>query len=849
MEFIIKRDGSRQEYSSQKIISALEKVFISTKYPIEQEKLDCMLDYIESDLVLYSANPDNITVEHIQDVVEETLMKFNYLVEAKEYILYRKAHNDIRKIRKSICDRFPNYTELSKVFVEIQRDFPQEEYDISVLNHMFNIYYKSGMNEQESFNALIKATIELVSVENPLWDYIAARLQCYKINKDIELGFDNVYNFYDKIKLLTSEGIYNKDILSSYSEYEINTASSMIDNNKNNLFTYSGIDLLSKRYLIKMYSHKFNKYIPIETPQELFLGIALHLAINEKKESRMNYVKDFYDVMSSLYVTVATPTLANCRKSFHQLSSCFIDVMPDSLDGIYNTITNFAQVSKHGGGMGIYIGKVRAAGSPIRNVKGASGGIIRWLKLINDTAIAVDQLGVRQGAVAVYLDVWHKDILDFLQIRTNNGDDRMKAHDIFPAISYPNLFWETAKNNIDADWALMCPYDIKTTMGYCLEDYYGKEWEEKYLECIENPNIDKKYVKIKDLIRLILKSVVETGTPFTFNRDTVNEMNPNSHQGIIYCSNLCTEIAQNISEIKHECTEKINHPIYGEVVVSINKPNDFVVCNLASLVLGNIPIDNDDILKHILYTVVRMLDNGIDINQYPLEYAKHTNERYRAIGIGVSGYHHLLAKNGIIWESDEHLKFIDKIFKKINQYAIMASSDLALERGSYKLFDGSDWQTGKYFEKRKLEGDDWNFIKDKVAKDGLRNGYLMAIAPTGSTSIIAGTTAGVDPIMKKFFIEEKRGSMLPRIAPELNKSTFWLYKDAHTINQEWSLRANSVRYKYIDQAQSMNLYITNDYTLSEVLKLFIKSYDLGNKTIYYVRSKSLEVEECEYCSS
>lgn len=293
----------------------------------------------------------------------------------------------------------------------------------------------------------------------------------------------------------------------------------------------------------------------------MFLGISLHLAMKEQKD-RMKWVKRFYDMLSTLKVTMATPTLSNARKPYHQLSSCFIDTVPDSLDGIYRSIDSFAKVSKFGGGMGLYFGKVRASGSSIRGFKGAAGGVIRWIKLANDTAVAVDQLGVRQGAVAVYLDVWHKDLPEFLALRTNNGDDRMKAHDVFPAVCYPDLFWRLADEAIDSDWYLMCPHEILAATGYALEDYYGQEWEKRYWDCVKDERIPKRVLPIKDIIRLILKSAVETGTPFTFNRDTVNRANPNRHRGMIYCSNLCTEIAQNMSPV--EALEQRIETVDGE---------------------------------------------------------------------------------------------------------------------------------------------------------------------------------------------------------------------------------------------------------------------------------------------
>ena len=328
----------------------------------------------------------------------------------------------------------------------------------------------------------------------------------------------------------------------------------------------------------------------------------------------------------------------------------------------------------------------------------------------------------------------------------------------------------------------------------------------------------------------------------------MNRANPNPQTGIIYCSNLCTEIAQNMSAIEEVSTEVVTED--GDtVVVKTTRPGDFVVCNLASLSLGRLPVTDAPKLRETVRTVVRALDNVIDLNYYMLPYAEITTKRYRAIGLGVSGYHHMLAVNGIPWESEQHLEFVDRVFEDINRYAIEASCDLAAERGAYGLFEGSDWQTGAYFEKRGYAGVAWRELADRVAAQGMRNGYLLAVAPTSSTSILSGTTAGIDPVMRKFFLEEKKGSMLPRVAPELSPATYWYYKPAHLIDQMWSVRAAGVRQRHIDQAQSMNLYITNDYTMRQVLDLYLEAWRHGVKTIYYVRSKSLEVEECESCSS
>jgi ribonucleoside-diphosphate reductase alpha chain len=746
--------------------------------------------------------------------------------------------------KQEILEYFKEVPELIGVLEGIRKDWDSAPYNLDHLSVKFTGFCKKNMSLGERFEALIQAAVELTTQEAPNWEYIGARLSMlrYETRLKEELDRRKIGSFYDKICFLTEDGLYGDYILENYKKEEIDRYEGYLDHSRNHLFNYSGLELLLNRYVIRSRRNE-----PLETPQEMFLGIAMHLAMFERAD-RDHWVKQFYDMLSTLKVTMATPTLSNARKPYHQLSSCFIDTVPDSLDGIYRSIDSFAKVSKFGGGMGLYFGKVRAAGSTIRGFKGAAGGVIRWIKLANDTAVAVDQLGVRQGAVAVYLDVWHKDLPEFLTLRTNNGDDRMKAHDVFPAVCYPNLFWKQAKENIEGDWYLMCPHEILTVKGWALEDSYGAQWEERYLDCVNDNRIHKRIIPIKDIIRLVLKSAVETGTPFTFNRDIVNEANPNSHSGIIYSSNLCTEIAQNMSGV--EQVDQQIQTVDGEtVVVTVTKPGDFVVCNLASLSLGNIDLTDTKELTELTRSAVRALDNVIDLNFFPVPYAKVTNLRYRPVGLGISGYHHMLAKNGISWESEEHLEFTDKVFEAINYAAIEASSDFAEEKGSYDLFEGSEWQTGAYFDKRGYCSEEWNHLREKVAAHGMRNGWLIAIAPTSSTSMIAGTTAGLDPVMNRYYLEEKKNGLVPRVAPDLTPETFWKYKNAHYIDQRWSVRAAGIRQRHVDQAQSMNLYITNDYTLRQVLELYILAWEKGVKTIYYVRSKSLEVDECEACSS
>lgn len=711
------------------------------------------------------------------------------------------------------------------------------------------IQFRDNMSTKDIQKILIQTAIEkVICVKDGIkdvaseWQYVASRLLLYDLYKESsvnrgykEFGYGN---FYELVKSLTDKKLYGSYILENYTQEEIVELGNYIKQERDYLFNYDGLKLLSSRYLVKGCENEV-----YELPQERFMIVAMTLAMVEG-DKKVYYAKQFYDLMSELKMTVATPTLANSGTTFKQLSSCFISVVDDNLKSIYDVNTTFSQVSKQGGALGIYVGKIRSMNSEIRGVKNVSGGVVPWIRLYNDTAVAVDQLGRRKGSASITLDVWHQDIFDFLDLKTNNGDDRRKAHDIFPVVSIPDLFMKRVKNR--EDWTLFDPYDVQKVMGYSLEDCYDEcengLFTQRYIECENNPNLRKVQVNSIDIMKKLLKSAVETGTPFVFFRDIVNRANPNKHCGMIYSSNLCQEIAQNMSATKF-IDEQINDN--GDIVIK-KRSGDMVTCNLNSVNLGNV---NKEELKDCIPLQIRMLDNVITLNDFPVPETKVTSEKYRAIGLGTSGYHHYLVNNNITWESETHLKVADELYEEIAYNAIKASMELAKEKGAYSQFKGSEWESGKYFEDRGYNSERWLKLKEDVAKYGIRNGYLMAIAPTGSTSNIANTTAGIDPIYKKFFIEEKKGIYVPKTAPNLSDSNFWLYKEAHTINQMYSIKANGLRQRHIDQAQSFNLYITPENTAKEILDYYIACWENGVKTIYYVRNKSLEMDECTSCSS
>lgn len=716
------------------------------------------------------------------------------------------------------------------------------------------LQFVDGMTTKQIQKILIQTAIEKVIQKqddgfgnqvnrmNQDWQFVAARLYLFDLYK--EAAINRQYktfgygSFPDLVKKLISLNKYASFFLEDYSPKELEELGNYIKPDRDYLFNYEGLKLLSDRYLVKGY----NKEI-FELPQERFMAIAMHLALVEG-DKKVEYAKKFYDLMSQLKMTTATPTLANAGTPFHQLSSCFISGVDDNLWSIYDVNSKFSRVSKHGGALGIYLGKVRALNSDIRGYKNSSGGVIPWIRLYNDTAVAVDQLGKRKGGATITLDVWHKDFFEFVELRTNNGDDRRKAHDIFPALSIPNLFMERLEAR--QNFTLFDPHEILNVKGWSLEDFYDdgdqKEFTKRYLECEEDPRIHGIEVAALDMMKKIMRSAVETGTPFIFFRDTVNTYNPNKHAGMIYASNLCHEIAQNVGFTNLE--EELDNQ--DGFLTTRTRVGDMVTCNLNSISLGNI---TDQELEDNIALQIRMLDNVITINQAPVPESRITSDKYRAVGLGTSGYHHYLVKHKVQWESEEHVQVADALFENIAYAAIKASMELAKEKGAYPAFKGSEWESGEYFTRRGYTSERWITLAADVKKYGIRNGYLMAVAPTGSTSNIANTTAGIDPIFKKFFIEEKKGSFTPKTAPDLNNETFWLYKEAHTIDQQWSIRANAARQRHIDQAQSFNLYITPKMKAKEILDLYMEAYKQGVKTIYYIRNQSLEMDECTSCSS
>lgn len=720
-------------------------------------------------------------------------------------------------------------------------------------------------------------------IGNVQFEFVAGRILLNSLYKRASKNrsydkSDKYGSYYGLLLSLGEKGLIDERLFIHYTPEELKEAGEFIKPERDYLLTYSGVHNISERYLIRDKDETRSVY---ELPQERYLTIALTISMLEKN-NKMEIVKDLYNALSEQKITMATPTYMNAGRPDGQYSSCFVLTTEDSLRGIYDDNTDAATLSKFGGGIGLYAGGLRARGSDIRGNKNASSGIIGWLKQLNNTAVSVNQLGVRSGAIAVYLDVWHSDIEDFLELRLNTGDLNKRAHELFTGLCIPDLFMEQVDKR--GDWVLFDPHEIETVMGYKLQDFYDKvKWDGKsdpdkdlnaftyhYFKAVDSNDLkSKKRIPAISLMKKVMKAQLETGLPYMFYRDTVNRENPNNQAGMIYCSNLCSEICENQSPTK-VISEFLNKET-GEVIVR-KQAGDFVVCNLSSTVLNNVlhgynMFDTKEKeaayteLKHIMKVQVRATDNVIRINNLPVPQAEYTNNKYRAIGLGEQGIAATLAEQNISFDSHEATKFIADLEKHIMLFSIEASADLAQEKGSYPVFEGSKWQTGEWLAERGITEESGSEYEKEVlrkSKLGMANAYLRAVAPTGSTSLLAGSTAAADTVYDTIFFDGKKDSRTPVVAPRLDLNTWFYYKPTmlmeyegtRDLGQMWAILHNEARQLWVDQATSFNLYILDDISAINLLRLHQEVWGRGIKTSYYTRSHDASrIESCVACSS
>lgn len=873
LQQIRRRDGEIVPFDRTRIENAILAAAAAVSEP-DRSFVPVVTDFIIKDIehvygeIFISRVP---SVEDVQDIVERNLMKFNKYEVAKQYIIYRAERQEERaEAHEKLVKKFEK-----NGFKVTKTAWHKEDFDFEKIEKMFTMaveWYEDKCTFDELIQAfkknivedmktsdiaklLVKTCIDLVTVENIAWEHVAGRLALFdlykKAGKNRNMKQSDIYTpnaYLDFFKDYITKGLYYKDFMKYYSEDDIRKAGEVLNKHgKETDMSYGYTTILS---LAKRYLQNPNKIVH-ELPQEMYMSVALFLAIPEKDEDRLAFAMRIYEQCSNQKISLPTPTLINARTNWHQLTSCFKLNIGDDLRSIYHGIEDIAQISKYGGGVGVYLGHIRSQGASIRGIKGAAGGVNPWVKVINDTAVAVNQLGARLGAVSVTLDIWHRDIHDFLELQTETGDIRGKAFDIFPAVSVPDLFMKRVEG--DGDWSLFDPYEIEKKYGKALEDHFGTEFEALYTELEKDPSLDmRKTVKAKDLFKQFLKTTVETGMPYVFYRDTVNATNPNKHAGHIYSTQLCTEICQNSSPAKF-----IEEVIEDGKIVIRYEPGETVTCNLASV---NVATVNDEkTIAETMEVISRLLDNVITITKFPIKAAEATAMKYRSIGIGYLGLAEYLATRSMAYDSPEAREKVDALFELYTYYTYKASVGLAKERGHYPLFPGSEHSKGIILGRdataltteTKNPHLDWKALLDEMKTVGTRFGYHSAPAPNTSTAGIVGTTAALLPIYKKYFVETNLASPTIRIAPKLDAQNFWFYKEYINMDMNDVIDMISVVYKWIDQSISFEWMIDPaKVSPRELYGYYIKSWKQGIKTVYYVRSLSAEVskDNCVSCS-
>jgi len=756
------------------------------------------------------------------------------------------------------------------------------------LESNIHMRFRNNMTTKEIQENLIDTALQLTSIDEPDWRILAARLKLMDLYKDVkfEKGYETFgYDSYLKhIKQSIKENLYESSILDYYDESEIKTIGKFLNVNYDMSFDYAGANLMINRYLLTRGSK------PWELPQEAFLTAALLIEKNQPKELRLDRIKDTYEKLAQRKLSLATPMLMNLRKPFGNLSSCFIAAMDDSRDSIYYVIDQIAEISKNGGGVGLNVSRIRCKGSWIGQMPNASGGVVPWIRNVNDTVVAVNQQGKRAGACTVALDIWHMDIEDFLELQTENGDQRTKAFDIFPQVVIPDEFMRRNKKN--QDWFMVDPYEIKKKLNVDLAESWGETFEKVYrkiekmilkigqeadidLTELYDEEFDATYsglisgredeykvlklvrrTKARELFKTIMKTQVETGMPYLTFKDAMNRANPNKHDGMIGNGNLCQESYSNFRPSK-VIENKIEEENGKFKIIRETEAGLVHTCNLNSINLANIEDEAD--LHSACETAVRLLDNAIDFTDVPIKEGEIHNNIYRTIGVGSMGLADYLAKRNIAYTKSDEV--VDKLFENIAYYTINASIDLAKERGKYPKYDGSEWSKGlilgrdrQWYKENTDNPDRWMKTFDRLEKYGIRNSHLHMIAPNTSSSLVQGCSASVLPIFSKFYVDKNSKGAVP-IMPPFIKDKMWFYQEFKNIPQKDVVRIISIIQKWTDTGISMELIF--NLNLPEVnakymYETLMYAWERNMKTVYYIRSvqkNSSDVSEKEECIS
>ncbi len=855
---IQKRNGALTEFDASKIEYAIGKAAGTVG------ELDANLPKYLAEKVVrvldenYFQPEKPLSVEEIQDIVEIVLMKSGQLKIAKEYILYREEHKKIRaKKQEEVQEKIKHKKfkvldedgkeqifdpqEWEDKIAYLAKDLPRISPEL-ILHEAVKLLY-DGMKASELPMAILNATRTLIE-KHYEYSYLAARLLWDQIKHSV-LEDDNEQAEFAKY---IERGIKYELLNPELKNFDLKKLSSAIDNQRDNLFQYLGARTIADRYLLKTPTYPQQIF---ELPQWMWMRVAMGLALQE--DQREERAIEFYNVLSQFLFVSSTPTLFNSGTTHSQMSSCYLNMVEDSLTGIFKSYGDVAQLSKFAGGIGTDWTNVRSTGAMIKGTNGASQGVIPFLKIFNDVCLAVNQGGKRKGAMAAYLEIWHSDVEEFIDLRKNTGDERRRTHDIHNVLWIPDLFIKRVMEN--GDWTLFSPSDVPE-----LHELYGAKFEAKYKEYEAHPPRSARKVKATELWRKALTMLYETGHPWVTFKDPCNIRSPQDHVGVVHNSNLCTEITLNDS------------------------PDETAVCNLGSLNFANMVKErvlDEKLIRSTVKTAMRMLDNVIDINFYPTVEAKNSNMRHRPVGLGLMGYHDALYQLDIDFASERQLDFADESMETISYYVLLASSELAAERGAYSSYKGSKWDRGllpidtlELLEMErgvplsipKTSKRDWQPVRDSIKKHGMRNSNCMAIAPTATISNIAGSIPCVEPIFKNIYMKENLSGNFVVInkymIDDLVATGLWdddtlarikvnngsldevdgipaklkeKYLEVFEIDSRYIIEAAARRQKWIDQACSTNIFLktTSGKVLSET---YLNVWKTGLKTTYYLRS-------------
>ena len=880
---VIKRNGSVVSYDPEKIAIAITKAFLaveggaaaaSTRIHNEVNEL---ANAVTNTFNRRMPSGGTLHIEEIQDQVELELMRSGEQKVARAYVLYREERKKLRQ------QEAPQQGQNEGINIKIDAE-DEDGLDIKHLEVVVteaceglegtdakqiideankNLY--DGVTEEDARTSLVMTSRTLVEQE-PNYTYVTARILLDNIRTEAltYLGMQKKATLRDMetlyplaLKSFLERGVENEILNPELLEMDIEKLGSAIDSHKDTNFTYLGLQTLYDRYFIH------DTDVRYELPQVFFMRVSMGLALREEK--REDRAIEFYNLLSSFDYMSSTPTLFNSGTQHSQLSSCYLTTVPDDLHGIYGAIQDNAMLSKWAGGLGNDWTPVRGLGSQIKGTNGKSQGVVPFLKVVNDTAVAVNQGGKRKGAVCSYLETWHVDIEEFVELRKNTGDDRRRTHDMNTANWVPDLFLKRVSE--DKKWTLFTPSDTPD-----LHDLYGLDFEKRYEEYEEQTKTGEieffKEVEAKELWKKMLSMVFETGHPWITFKDVCNLRSPQQHTGVVHSSNLCTEITLNTSQ------------------------DEIAVCNLGSVNLTHHIKDgkmDEEKLEKTINTAIRMLDNVIDINFYAVKAAENSNMKHRPIGLGIMGFHDALYMIKTPYASQEAVEFADRSMEMVSYYAIKASSNLAKERGAYQSYEGSLWSKGilpidsikllkesrgdDYLDIDESSTMDWDGLRALVQEQGIRNSNVMAIAPTATIANITGVSQSIEPTYQNLYVKSNLsgeftvtnipmvenlkelglwdsvmindlkyydGSVkgISRIPDELKE----LYATAFDIEPRWLIDAASRRQKWIDQSQSLNLYI--DEPNGKKLDIMYRMAWLrGLKTTYYLRSRSATTTE------